>query len=89
MDLENDKCVELIRGERSALLKNVIDRLNTLNEDFYRGHMHIDKDSLKRKIDEIWDNYSFEMKYRALKMMEHRANTKVEEVDETPEDNEF
>lgn len=71
MDIK-DKCTEILREEREALIQILIERLDELKEDFYKGHIHIDKESMLRKINEIWDNYHFEMKYRKLKALSEK-----------------
>ncbi len=71
MDIK-DNCTEMLREEREILIKTLIDNLDELKEDFYKGHIHIDKESMLRKINEIWDNYQFEMKYRKLKALSEK-----------------
>jgi hypothetical protein len=71
-----DKCTEILKNERDAIIQSLIETLNELKSDFYSGHIHIDKEHMIQKIDDLWENYSFEMKYRALKSVEGRCSDK-------------
>jgi hypothetical protein len=67
MDQEHlNKSLEIIKENRDNIIHHIIEDLFALKENFYSTHHFVDASSLKKKIDEIYDNYNFEQQYKSV-----------------------